>query len=529
MGTGTIRTAGGDDRTTAPRRRATAHGRRWAARSLVLSAALVGSMLVPGPAGSEPVAQAAQQPVIKRSVTFTSLPGSPPAGMPRVTKVAVVQDVAAKTVRATATWSSPQPASDPAALYVFVGRSSGGTCSASLGLALHAGAKDRAAVLLPSGTTITSSRVVSGSTGSVTASGRSELGTTAYTCAYAATIASGTTYQESPWYGLVEERRKAPELELVALTPRVGATVGKWKTVKVRVHNRGNATAKKVVVRIKGKGVKASSSKVSFGTIKPGKQVTKKIRVRIASSKTRTATLTATASGGHKDTAKQVVLPAKRTTTPKSLSGRLYWGADSSLDQAWQNRMVWFVDKRWAYTGIAQKGRPVCKSGRKDCVRYTYSAKTGKVKVGNRTGRVTSKALMLPPRKGATVDSYVPVSIPKAGTRLATKLVHQGSNGCGYGYGKTCYTYTWRLQLAKNGKFVERRKGLTSTTVGGSWFIGGSDDERGTYKILSKGRIQLKYANGKSEVKTFGILQDVREKPDAKNVGVVVRGTKYYP
>lgn len=529
MGTGTIRTAGGDDRTTAPRRRATAHGRRWAARSLVLSAALVGSMLVPGPAGSEPVAQAAQQPVIKRSVTFTSLPGSPPAGMPRVTKVAVVQDVAAKTVRATVTWAAAPRADDPSAAYVYLGTVTGSSCAPSLGLSVHGGAKKGAAQLLATARKLDAKVARSGASATVTASGHAALGTTAYTCAFARTAVGTTGYQESGGEYLIAERRKAPDLDVVSLTPRLGATPKKWKTVKVRVRNDGNATAKKVVVRVKGKGVKASSSKVSFGTIKPGKQVTKKIRVRIASNKTRTATLTATASGGHKDTAKQVVLPAKRTTTPKSLSGRLYWGADSSLDQAWQNRMVWFVDKRWAYTGIAQKGRPVCKSGKKDCVRYTYSAKTGKVKVGNRTGKVTSKALTLPPRKGATVDSYAPVSIPKAGTRLATKLVHQGSNGCGYGYGKTCYTYTWRLQLAKNGKFVERRKGLTSTTVGGSWFIGGSDDERGTYKILSKGRIQLKYANGKSEVKTFGILQDVREKPDAKNVGVVVRGTKYYP
>ncbi|WP_129590733.1 CARDB domain-containing protein [Sanguibacter massiliensis] len=501
--------------------------RRRVVDAMTLTTALAATLLVP--VAAAPSAQAAEQPVVRRSATISTLSGQPPEGMPRVTKVAVVQDVEARTVRATATWASAQPAGDPAAVYVFVGVASGGACTARLGLAVHADAKDGAAILLPSQTPVSQAVAVSGASATVTASGTAELWTTAYTCAYAATMAQGATYQQSPWYTLDVARRAAPVLDVVALAPRVGATVGKWKTVKVRVHNRGDANATKVVVRVKGKGVKVSSSKVSFGTIKPGAHVTKKIKVRIASTKVRTATLTATASGGHKDTAKQVVLPVKRTTTPKSLAGRLYWGADSSLDEAWQNRMVWFVDGRWAYTGIAQKGRPTCEAGKKDCVRYTYSPRTGKVKVGSRTGTVTSKSLRLPPRKGAPVDSYVPVSTPKAGTRLATKLVHQGSSGCGYGYGKTCYTYTWRLQFTKDGRFVERRKGLTSTTVGGSWFIGGSDDERGTYKILSKGRIQLKYANGKSEVKTFGILQDVREKPDAKNVGVVVRGTKYYP
>ncbi|MGP7961545.1 hypothetical protein ACTVCO_12170 [Sanguibacter sp. A247] len=36
-------------------------------------------------------------------------------------------------------------------------------------------------------------------------------------------------------------------------------------------------------------------------------------------------------------------------------------------------------------------------------------------------------------------------------------------------------------------------------------------------------------SSGRTTIKTFGILQDIREKPDAKHVGVVVRGTKYYP
>lgn len=105
-------------------------------------------------------------------------------------------------------------------VYVFVGVASSGACTARLGLAVHAGAKDGAVIRLPSVTPVSQAVAVSGASATVTTSGTAELWTTAY----AATMAEGATYQQSPWYTLDVARRAAPVLDVVALAPRVGAT-----------------------------------------------------------------------------------------------------------------------------------------------------------------------------------------------------------------------------------------------------------------------------------------------------------------
>lgn len=467
---------------------------------------------------------AAAAPVVKRTLTLRGYDGAPPAGMPALRSVSITQDVRARTVVVSAAYSDAPLADDPSAAYVYLGAIDGGTCVASFAVAFHPGTAAHNGVFLP-GTKVTTAMARSGVTATVTASGNTALGSSNFACAYAQTQIGTQTQQHSGWGRLDVEHVKRAKLDVVLPVDRVGVNVKKWKTVRVRVDNDGDATAQNVKVKIAGKGVKVSPKTVAFGSIKPGKSKTKKVKVRISSSKTRTAVLRATASGGAKASGKITLLANKKTTKPRSLSGKLFWGADSSLDQAWMNRAVWFVDKKWAYTKIAQKGRPKCSAKVKGCVRYTYSPRTGKVKVGKLKGTVNSKSLVL--TEGKKKKRYEPIAIPKKGTKLAVDLHHQGSTGCAYGYMKRCYTYTWYLKMSKDGKFSEASKSLTS---GGPHdiFLGANKDERGRYRVLSKGRLELRYDSGKREIKTLGIFLDPREKPSPKYDGLLVTGTKYY-
>ena len=499
--------------------------RRRAVHAMTLTTALAAMLLVP--AAAAPSAHAAEQPVVRRSATLTSFDGDAPEGMPRVTRAAVAQDVAARTVTATVTWAAAPRSDDPSAAYVYLGTLANGTCNARLGLAVHGGLAKGAARLLPADTPVTSRTSASGTSATVTASGSSALGTTAYTCAYAVTATATSTFQTTGWTSLAVERRKAPRLDAVVREPRIGATTKGWTSVKVRLDNDGDATASGVVVRVRGTGIKASRATTKVKAIAPGKSRTVTLKLRLTTARTRTATVTVTTTGGHKDTARITVLPRRSTTTPKSVSGKLFYGWDSSLDDAWQPRVVWFVSSSWAYVGVPTKGRPTCRSGVKGCVKYSYDRRTGKVKVGRSSGKVTSKSLYLVPKGTKSRTWYsTPVSIPKAGSRYDVRLVHEDASGCGYGYGKTCYTSTTRLRLSKDGRFSQARSSLTS---GGGWYIGGGADEKGRYTVLSKGRIRLAYANGKVAVKTFGIMQDVREVPDAKHEGVLLGAAHYYP
>lgn len=520
-------------------------GRRLTAHLAVGAMALAGSVALAVPAAAAPVVAtagattgvasaaaptvvtapvaAASKPVIRRTASMSYFMGAAPAGMPGLTSATIVQDVRAKTLTATVRYAGTPRADDPSAAYIYLGRMVSEGCQPDFAFAVHAGTKAKNAVMLPSRNAVASTLTVSGATATVRSTG--VPGTAAYTCAYVQSQIGQSIQQRSVWHDLEVERAKQPELDVVLSDDRLGATVGRWTKVRIRVDNDGDAAAKKVTVKLSGTGLARSPKTVKLGTIAAGKSRAKTVKVKLTRAKTRTLTVRATASGGFKDAAKVTVLPKKKTTKPKSLRGKLFWGADSSLDQAWQNRTVWFVDGRWAYTKIPTKGKPKCSAKVKGCVRYTYSAKTGKVKVGKLKGTVTSKALVLTNKKKK--ERYEPISIPAKGTKIAVNLRHQGSSGCSYGYAKTCYTYTWYLKLAKDGKFVQSSRSMSSGGVF-DWYLGAKSGDRGRYRVLSKGRIELRYDSGKREIRTIGFFQDVREKASPQGEGLLLNGTKYY-
>ncbi|GAA2240852.1 hypothetical protein GCM10010401_11920 [Rarobacter faecitabidus] len=488
------------------------------AASLAVSVMLLSSMTMAGTAQAREV-------VVARTAEISFSYGDPPVGSPKVESVQVRQDVTASTVTSTIKYETVVPSGDITDTQVYFGTFDGTVCRASFAMAGRPGQSGHHAAFLPS-TAVTSSITVSGTTTTVRASGNAKLGSTKWTCVYFVTVKEGTSYQTGSWERLDEQSVEIPELA-IQTDATVAAKNGKWAKVKVKVQNASRATAKNVTVKLSGSKLKLSAKTVKFSSIGPWKVVTKTIKVRLTGNKTRKLKIKANVPGGVGDSSSVQVLRYKKTTTLKSLAGRYFWGADSSLDQAWQPRGVYFVNKKWAYVGVPAKGLPKkCKTKKKECQRYTYNAKTGKVKVGKSKGTVDSKGLNLKVDKANKY--YWPAQAPKKGSRLHVSLRHQGASGCGYGFGKICHTYTWYLTLGKNGKFSEASQSTTNWSVPtDGWYVG-SNDTKGKYRILGGGRIELKYANGKKVIRTIAVFTDAREKPSPRYEGLLLGGTKYY-
>ncbi|SNS67896.1 hypothetical protein SAMN06309944_1291 [Micrococcales bacterium KH10] len=483
--------------------------------------------LIVGGAIAAPAAQAADV-LVGRSGTISVFENSPPAGSVAVTGIEVSQNVAQSTVTSKVTYAAAVPAADTTDIQIYFGKvSATDSCQASFAMAGRPGPRWSHAAFLPS-TTVTSSIAVSGATATVTARGNARLGSTAWDCAYAVTVKDETSYQTSGWVRLRENTVEVPELS-VGAPATVSAKGKKWVKVQISVYNSSRDPVQNVTVKLSGTKLKFKKKSIKIASLAGRKSVKRTVKVQLKGKKTRTISVKASAPGAINDAAKTKVLRYKKSTKLKTLRGQYFWGADSSLDDAWQPRGVHFVDSKRVYVGLRTKGLPkkACKP-KKNCYRYKYNPRTGKVSFGKFSGTVDSKSLLVK-EKGGSSKYYSRISFPKKGKKFKVSLHHQGANGCGYGYGKTCYTYTWYLTLGKNGKFSEGRQGTTSWGIPtDNWFVGGSNDEKGTYKVLSRGRVQLRYANGTKKTVTLGVFMDDREKASPRFEGILLGGTKYY-
>lgn len=211
-----------------------------------------------------------------------------------------------------------------------------------------------------------------------------------------------------------------------------------------------------------------------------------------------------------------------------SLSGRYFWGsAPVSLGDSsgWKPRAVYFLNKKWAYVGFPKNGKkPSCKKSSSTCKRYAYNKKSGIAKIGKQKFRVTNKGFTYRVKKNEGKSSFKPVALGKKGARYSAKLIrHDWSGTCAI----SCTATTERLQLGKNGRFVWARSSVGSWPgLGSSWTIV-PPNQRGTYKVISSGRIELRYANGKKKRYTFGLMPDIRGKASASE-GVVLGRTNFY-
>lgn len=307
-----------------------------------------------------------------------------------------------------------------------------------------------------------------------------------------------------------------PKLTMLKSThTHSSAAVGRWKRVKIHVSNRGDVKAKRVRVRLTSpKGTQVKPRTLSFKPIAVGGTRAKAVRVKLTKRSTKTIKFVATAPNAPKARTK-IVLHPKPKPLPKNLVGRYFWGVKSHDDYAWDNRAVTFVNKKFAYVGFPKRGMPKCGKVTKNCKRYTYKKKNGKVRVGARKGTFRKGKLVL----GGLV--YNPTKLPKPGARWNLTLVHRGFNGCELF--QACSTWTDSLTLRKNGTFTWKHSSVhTLREVGMPAGIG-------RYQVKRKGHLVLRYRGGKTRHTTIAIDTDNKRRPDPYGAGVLINDINFYP
>ena len=477
--------------------------------------------LVPGPT-------AAAKQVRARSVSLTDRDGAPPAGGASLTRVDVTQDVVAKKIVVRLAYATAPTSADPSAVLVVAGTwTDDDTCTASGNGAVLAvqPQSHQSAGQIGSGTTLATSLTGSGTVWTVTTAANAAVGAAAWECAFARTVnLSDTSTVYQTFWAQSLTTTYVPVLTLRAdADPTVGARTTRSTQYKVTVHSTGDTAVKEVTVSFKGKGVKLSKKTVSLGTIAADHDRTATVRLRLTTKKTRKVTVTVKGQGAAASKRTVRVLPIAKTTKPRSLAHRYYWGWRTSYYTGWDNQGLYFVDSRWVHVGFPGAGLPTrCSAKKKGCKRYTYSPRTGRLKIGKKKGTASSVAVRY---DGV---SYYPLAVPKKGTKLAVNLVHRDYSGCnGSVY---CSTWTDWLVLDKKGRFTLSSSSISSFGIPGSqtWATSVPADQRGRYRILSHGRIELRYASGKKVVDPIGIQLDVRGKSSPRYEGVVIGTTNYY-
>lgn len=480
----------------------------------------------------------AEEGVVRRAARLTDVahdPGATPSQ--QLAAVDVVVDLQAQTMAATATMGG---APDPAApLVVVLGTWDGSTCTAVFGVQAQGGGAISQFVGDASGPAAVA---VSGNQVTITAGAHPRLRSTAFECARAAVIdPADPQYALSVAYPDDLEETWTPVLEVEPDDKVVGAKKGRWAKLRLEVRNTSRGAASAVRLAASGKGIEVQPKVIDVGVVgersteyldlkvrlqqpkgKKGKKKSKKL-------KPRTLTLTVTDPAAAPATAQAQVVLTPRPTTPKKLTGTYWWGWESTDLQSsagWINHSVWFVDKKWAYTGWAEGKKTRCSSSVKECVRYSYNARTGTVKIGRQKARVTSEGFSFrhPAYKDEKLD-LEPLTLPKKGTRLGVDLYHQNWSGyCAI----SCTSYTDYLTMDTDGKFVEGGFSVGSWPGLGQSWSSAPADQRGTYKVVSTGIVEMTYADGTRKREVIGIQHDPSGKPNPAFEGVLIGDTNYY-
>ena len=338
----------------------------------------------------------------------------------------------------------------------------------------------------------------------------------------------GATRYQSFYAEGMDEVAKA-ELGLTGGEPVQGARAGKWTTLRLDVRNSGRGAANNVRISAKGASMTIKDASRSLGTIEDRSTKYGVVyKVKLKGAKSRKITFTVTADGGYKATKSFTIA---RTPAPKkytSLAGRFFWGyqpTNVGSYSGWDNTTMWFVDKKWVYVGDTRGRTPKCRTTTKTCKRYSYDAHRGVAKIGKQKFAVTTKGFSYRAAKGEQKSSFSPATLPKKGARFKADLVHQ--NWSGYCL-ISCTSWTERLTLAKNGRFVWARTSIGSWPGIGQYWSSAPPANRGTYKVVKKGIVELRYANGKKERMSIAIEHDVRGKPSPAGAGVVLGLTNFY-
>lgn len=375
------------------------------------------------------------------------------------------------------------------------------------------------------------------------------------TCAVAivADAATGTvTWDQTDVFPVREVKvaRLQAKLQGVRAKVRRGGSV----KAKVRISNPGNATARGVRLKIglKGRGTVRPKAR-KLGAIGPGKARTVAFRVSTNRRSKGALRLTARASAGNAKAAAaggriKVQVPRRKRPAPSNpggLAGKLFWGFESyQWDRSSDVFGLHFVNRKFVHLGMPKGGLATCgratakvKDGKltAGCVRYSYNARTGKVRIGSSAGTYRKGKLKLK-LKGResdwaiSTDTWYGTALPKAGAKLNVKLINRGYQGL-CGLTPFCTTWQENLTLKKNGQFGRQKSSLSTSGGPGLPFVAIHQlgpDERGRYQVLSRSRIRFRYASGKVQTQTIAIQLNKRGPPDAAREGVILDDTWFY-
>lgn len=449
------------------------------------------------------------------------------ASQQQIVRADVTQDLVGQRLRATVSLTA-NAGFDPLVV-VYFGETSGGDC---IGRAAIAGlARGNEAVgLFLGGSNFAVSRSRSGNVLTLTSQAGSTFRTAEYDCAYAAiphpTDPGGTpTQMMQPEYLTTHF---APRLAITgAGEPLQAARKGRWVSMRMDVRNTGRGTAANTRITLAGKGLRISPRSRTIGTIS-GRSTAygQTFKVRVArGAKARKLTVTATATGTR--TARRFTIGvAPKPATPRSLSGRYYWGfaSTSATDtEGWDTEVIWFLNRRWAHIGAPRNGVvPKCRRTTTSCKKYTYNRKKGVVRIAGRKAKVTTYGFSYTaPRDERRF--YEPVTFAKKGQRFATSLINNDWSGnCLL----MCTATVSNLTLDRKGRFLRGSYSVGSWPGLGSSWSSIPPDQRGTYRVVSRGRVELRYANGKVERTRMALSHNALNRPSATS-GIVL-GTKNY-
>ncbi|MBC2933283.1 hypothetical protein [Nocardioides sp. zg-1228] len=475
---------------------------------------------------------------VRRTARLTEIehvPGTTP--QQQLAAVDVVVDVQAGTLTGTAALNAA-PTDASAAVAVVVGTWQGSTCTPALA-AVATGDASSAQGQVPDGSVIGASASLQGATVTIATAPHPVLRDTELACAYAAVAQNVPNGQLlSIAYPADLAAVYVPVLEVEPDEQMVGAKAGRWVDVGVEVRNTARGPASSVRLTASGKGIEIAQKVVDVGVVdqRSTEYVDLKVRLkrptgkkkRSKALKPRTLTLTVTDPAAATATARTTVVVTPKPTRLRNLAGTYWWGwEDTNLQSSagWINHAVWFVDRKWAYTGWADGRKPRCSAKVKECRRYSYDARTGRLKIGREKVKVTSAGFAFTHPGYGEKLRVEPLTLPTKGTKLAVDLYHQNWSGfCTI----SCTAYTDYLTMDRAGRFVEGGYSVGSWPGLGSSWATAPADQRGTYRVVSTGVIEMTYADGTRTRQVIGIQHDPRGKPNPAVAGVLLGETNFY-
>lgn len=308
--------------------------------------------------------------------------------------------------------------------------------------------------------------------------------------------------------------------------PQIGAAPGSKKTVRVSVQNLGDNAVRGTRVRISSPpGVSVSPTSAELPLIPLYETRKAAFTVRLKAGKARRLTITASVPDKAKRSRSLVVSPQAGAVS-RSLVGSYHWGTIFNPTSIWRNTGIYFATPKLAYVGFPPKGLPRCRKAGGRCVRYSFSPRTHKIRVGSEKGTYRQGRLTL------DGQSYDPLKVPPEGAGWNVTLVQLGLEGCEPS--GPCLTFTHRLQLTEKGRFSALTTSIATRVAGYRAATARKPDQSfvrdgsGRYSVGPRGQLTLRYGDGRVERTTVGVITDGRRRPDPYRAGLLVGHTNYY-